>query len=554
MATDKSKNSPDGASFDPLSLGILWDKLISISDEIFSTFYRSCFSLITRESFDLVSGILDESGRLLSQATYGPPSFFYALQSACMAVVEQFSDSIHHGDAFFTNDPWVTVGHLHDTAIIRPIFRNNRLIAFSGTISHLPDIGGSQWSPVKSEIFEEGLRIPPTKFVENDTIKGEWLNLLRSNVRTPTQVIGDLKSGYAANMLADLLVNEFIEEFKIRDFQALAETIFDRTKQSMKSGMMNVPQGIYQRVLETEGIEKPLRIACRIIFDPNVERVKIDFDGTSKATPSAVNATLRYTQGYTAYAIKCVANPTLPNNWGIYDSLDIQAPSGSVLNVKPPSAVGARNLVGHFTSLAVWGALSKQVPDKVMADSGMNVGLNFYGTNGRGNMFSVLYQSNGGSGARQSADGIDTVAVPGNVSYIPVETFESDTDMLILRKELLTDSGGPGKHRGGLGQTTTIRNSTDSPVTVGLFITRTKFPAQGFNGGGAGSVRQVSIDGVEVHPMQLHSLSRDSEITLVDAGGGGFGDPKTRSKDLVDYDVKNGYVSRETAESSYMTK
>jgi N-methylhydantoinase B len=542
---------------DEITLTIQWDRLVSIVDEIFLSLIRTSFSTIVREAYDLCCSVFDRQGLLLAQATQSAPSFLGTLPQTMQHFIKRFPPAtLHPGDVLITNDPWIGTGHIYDVSVIRPVFRGNTLVAFTGTVTHLPDIGGLGFSAVAREVYEEGLRIPPMKLAEAGRLNDTLLTIIRENVRVPEQTLGDLHANIAANQTGGRLIVELMDEYGLDSLDAVSAAICSRSEAAMRQELQRLPDGRYAHQFSIEGFDSAIPVACTV--EIRGDEVYIDFTGTGPTVPAGVNVPFCYTYAFSAYAIKCITTPTLPNNDGSFRPVHVTAPAGCILNAMPPAATGGRHAVGHFVPFAVWGALTPVVPERLAAETGLLNAMNFTGQDLRQQPFSNICFSSGGFGARATKDGLHTTMGPSNVAVTSVEALESTTGVLVGRKELSTDSGGPGQFRGGLGQQMTFQNRSAGPIVVACFGNRTSFPAAGYLGGKPGAQREFSIEGNSVHPKGRHLLYPGAQVlmpgqtlTLRDAGGGGFGDPLTRRVEEVVADVRAGYVSPEAALRDY---
>lgn len=543
--------------YDEVTLTIQWDRLVSIVDEIFLSLIRTSFSTIVREAYDLCCSIFDRQGLLLAQATQSAPSFLGTLPQTMQHFIQRFPpETLHPGDVLITNDPWMGTGHVYDISVIRPVFRGDTLVAFTGTVTHLPDIGGLGFSAVAREVYEEGLRIPPMKLAEAGRLNETLLTLIRENVRVPEQTLGDIHANIAANQTGARLLVELMDEYGLESFDAVSAAICSRSEAAIRQEILHLPDGHYAHQFRLEGFDSAITVACTV--EIRGDEVHIDFTGTDATVPAGINVPFCYTYAFCAYAIKCITTPTLPNNDGSFRPVHVTAPVGCILNAQPPAATGGRHAVGHFVPFAVWGALTEVVPARLAAETGLMNVINFAGRDLQGKPFSNICFSSGGFGARAAKDGLHTTMGPSNVAVTSVEALESTTGILVGSKELRTDSGGPGQFRGGLGQRMTFQNRSTSPIVVACFGNRTSFPAAGYLGARPGALREFRIEDQPVHPKGRHILYPGEQVllpgqtlTLLDAGAGGFGDPSMRRVEDVVADVRAGYVSPEAALRDY---
>jgi N-methylhydantoinase B len=537
-------------ALDPIALGIMWDRLVSITDQILLSLVRTSFSSIVRESYDLSVVMFDRSCRTLAQANYSMPSFTGTAPETLKHMLRRFpAETLGPGDVVVTNDPWMGTGHVYDLNVMRPVFRDGTLAGFTMTITHLPDIGGRGYSAVSREIFDEGIVIPVRKLLTAGRLDDDLLELIRANVRVPDQVMGDIMANVAANEVGARMLDEFMDDYGLTDLDPVGDHIISRSEESMRRAIAAIPDGVYRNSLAFEGFDGPLKMAVMIKVDG--ELIDIDFAGTSESVPAGINVPFCYTRALTFYTIKCLTTPDIPNNEGSFGPIRVIAPPGCILNAQRPSATGARHITAHFINPLVFGALSSILPTQIQADSGMADVLNFQGRHPDGTFVSTMFFSAGGYGALQGLDGHPATPSPANMMGTPVEVWEMLTGMKIERREILADSGGVGQYRGGVGQRIVLRNDTGQQMQVSCLGMRSQFPAIGFQGGGPGRLRTYRINGAEVHPEGRHILEPGDVLEVEEAGGGGFGDPRRRDRDSVARDVTEGFVSRHSAVSDY---
>jgi N-methylhydantoinase B len=537
-------------TIDPVSLGIMWDRLISITDEVLSALVRTSFSSNVRDSYDLSCLLFSANGMSLAQGTYSVPSFTGTAPATLRHMLARFpAATLRPGDVIATNDPWLGTGHLFDINVMAPVFRGDRLVGYSMSITHLPDIGGRGFSATAQTVYEEGLRLPVCSLARGGAPNHELLEIIRTNVRVPDHVIGDLNANVTCNAVAGRLLLEFMDEYAIDDLVPVSRQILALSERAMRDRLRAIPDGCYQNRFQIEGEEAPITLACAVTIDGDT--CHIDFSGTDTAIEFGINVPLCYTRAFAAYAVKCLTTPMIPNNEGSFAPVTVAAPEGSILNAQPPSPTGGRHIVGHFVTPLVMGALAQASVRDVPADAGMLNLMNFQGRHRNGRGVSNIYFASGGYGAMESLDGAPCTPFPSNMTSTPVEVWEALTSTLIERKALLPDSGGAGRERGGPGQEMAIRNDSTYPMTVACLGARTEFPPLGIRGGGAGQRREYRINGAVVHPKGRYVLHPGDVITTTEPGGGGFGDPRERPAERVLEDVRAGLVTVEGALRDY---
>ncbi len=535
---------------DPIGLGIMWDRLISMTDEIVSTLVRTSFSTIVRESYDLTVILMDADGHLIAQGSYSAPPFIGTAPLTMRHAMQAFPpETLKPGDVIATNDPWIGTGHLFDINVMRPVFRGARLVGYTMSITHLPDIGGTGFGTTASEIYQEGLRLPLCKLVREGEVDQALLDLIRANVRVPEQVIGDIMANVTCNEVGGRQLLEFMDEYGVEDLGPLSAAIRAQSERITRDKIRAMRDGVYRNRIEIEGIDEPIALACRV--EVAGDGIHIDLEGTGAAVRRGINVPYCYTNAMALYSIKCLTAPSVPNNEGSTKPVRLSAPPGCILNAQPPSPTGGRHIIGHFVSPLIFGALAEAVPNEVQADCGMMDLLTVQGTHRDGRGVATIYFAAGGFGAVAGHDGANTTPGPSNMAVVPVEIWEYVTGTTIEKKVLLPDSGGPGASRGGLGQEVVIRNDSGQPMTVFSMANRTEFPPLGLLGGRPGAMREHRINGAVVHPKGHYSLQPGDAIALRQAGGGGFGEPRERPRASLLEDVRNGFVTIEGARRDY---
>jgi len=538
------------SQFDAVSLGILWDRLIAIANETVEVLVHTSFSSIVRENYDLACVLFDGDGNSLAQGAFSQPVFIGTGPQTMRHMLARFpAETLRPGDVIFTNDAWKGTGHLWDVNVMSPVFKGEKLVGFVLSISHLPDIGGRGMSAANADIYEEGLQIPICKLISEGKPDEQLLELIRQNVRVNEQVIGDLMANVTCTQVGARLMLELMEEYGLDDLRPLSRAIIGQSEQAMRARIAAIPDGTYRNSIQVEAFDQAVTLECAV--QVSGDRLHIDFSGTSQQIRAGINVPLCYTRAMSAYAIKCLILPNVPNNEGSVNPVELSAPEGCILNAQLPAATGARLLVGHFVVPLVFGAMAAALPEAVQADPGMLNALNFMGHHKDGRAFSTLFFSSGALGAMRGTDGLSATPAPANMMTMPAETWETLTGMSFVSRVLRTDSGGAGESRGGLGQRIVLRNDTGNVIQMAVMGSRTSFPAKGFHGGSNGAMRVFSVNGQVVHPKGRVQLDPGDTLEIDDAGGGGYGDPRRRARDLVRDDVANGFVSRESAVRDY---
>jgi N-methylhydantoinase B len=531
--------------FDAVELELLWRRLISLVDEAAAALVRTSFSTLVRESYDFSCIVTDAAGQSLVQATESIPSFIGTLPETVKHFLKFFPpETLNPGDVLITNDIWLGTGHLPDITVAKPIFRHGKLVAFSASTAHAPDIGGKIRSPEPREVFEEGLQIPPLKLMRAGEADETLVAILRKNVRTPEQTMGDLWAQVVALDLMEERLHILMEQAGLDDLAALAAEIHARCEAAMRSAIAALPDGTYSSELQTDGLmDKPVTLKLSLTIEG--DRIIADYTGTDAQVDRAINCALCYTYAMTMYGIKVCTSPNLPNNEGAWRSISIIAPEGCIVNPVFPASGGSRMLIGHYLPMLVFGCLGQIVPERVMAACGSPMwGMNQSGVNAQGKPYANMFFYNGGMGANMRGDGISCLSWPSNVSSTAIEITEHIAPLRVHYKRLRPDSGGPGRHRGGLGQEIALESRSETPIAVSFLAERTIFPAFGIEGGKAGAPGVLRINGDKVDPKKQYVLSRGDTVILATPGGGGHGDPEQRNKMALESDIQAGYTSR----------
>ncbi|HWL83890.1 MAG TPA: hydantoinase B/oxoprolinase family protein [Roseomonas sp.] len=535
-------NDPVARRFDAVEIELLWRRLISLVDEAAAALVRTSFSTLVRESYDFSCVVTDARGQSLVQATESIPSFIGTLPETVKHFIRHFpEETLQPGDVLITNDLWLGTGHLPDITVAKPIFRNGRLVAFSASTAHAPDIGGKIRSPEPREVFEEGLQIPPMKLMRGGQADETLVAIIRKNVRTPDQTMGDLWAQVVALELMEERLLVLMEQAELEHLEDLAAEIHSRCEAAMRAAIAALPDGTYRSELQTDGLmDRPitLRMALTVAGDS----IAVDYTGTDPQVDRAINCALCYTYAMTMYGVKVCTSPGLPNNEGAWRPISVTAPPGCIVNPVFPASGGSRMLIGHYLPMLVFGCLGQVVPERVMAACGSPMwGMNQSGVNAAGKPYANMFFFNGGMGGNMRGDGLSCLSWPSNVSSTPVEITEHIAPLRIHHKRLRPGSGGAGRHRGGLGQEVLIESRSETPIAVSFLAERTIFPAFGIEGGEAGAPGMLRINGEAVDPKRQYVLAKGDTVLLGTPGGGGHGPKAERSAAARRADEKAGY-------------
>jgi len=537
-------------SISALQLGIVWRRLTGLMDEVAQTFVRTSFSVVVRENWDLACSLMDADGRVFAQSSRSIPSFLGTMPTTLKAMLQKHPQhSLEPGDVLISNDPWIGTGHLNDITMVRPIFRGTELVAFVGSTFHTVDIGGAP-SPFAKDSYEEGLCIPILKIVRRGEENQDVISFLQENLREPNETLGDIRAQFAAYDLAQTKLLNLLQQEGIDDLISVTDAILSRSELSMRKMLEAIPDGECTDQVTADGFEKPLTICCSI--KKTGSDILVDYAGTDPQIDKPINSVYNFTFAYSAYAIKCAFDPNSPNNDGGLRPLTLLAPEGSLVNPTRPAPVWGRHLSGHYLPFVIFGALSKIIPDKVIADSGSPIwNVYFKGVDRSNRKFVKMFFMSGGYGARAQSDGPACLSFPTNIANNPIEQFENQTPMLVTEKSLITDSGGAGMYRGGLGQRLSFRSLSPEPLTFMIRHERIKYPPRGFLGGIDGRLGIDLVDDQRIPGKSVMSLKQGQTVTFETPGGGGMFSPLKRDPAALAKDLQDGVVSNLSAQNDY---
>jgi N-methylhydantoinase B len=543
---------------------IMWNRLVAVVEEQAQTMIRTAFSTSVREAGDLSAGVFDRYGRMLAQAVTGTPGHVNSMANAVIHFLDKYPlAGMKPGDHYITNDPWLTSGHLHDITVVTPTFYRGQPVALFANTIHVVDIGGLGMGPDGRQVFEEGVAIPIMPLAREGTMNEDLLRLVRANVREPLQVEGDIYACAACNDEGSRRLIDMMDEFEIANLDRLGETIIESSREATLTRIRALPKGTYRNTMTIDGYDKPLEFKAGLTVSDN--GIHVDFDGTSSASRYGINVVYNYCLAYTAFGVKCLVAPEVPNNFGSLAPITVSAPEGCVLNVKRPWPVAARHTVGQMLPDVVFGCLEKAIAGGVPAEGasslwnpqifggGSLVDEVAEGTDANElDAFSTVIFHCGGAGARPGKDGLSATAFPSGVRTIPVESTESVAPVVFYRREFRDGSGGAGKYRGGLGQAIELGGAGANPVALLCNFERVKNPARGRAGGLPGGAGTVSLrSGRPIRPKGRQTVPPRDAIQLGLPGGGGVGNPRERDPQHVLDDVLDSLITVEDAKRDY---
>ena len=536
-------------ALDTIGLQLVWDRLLAIVEEQAQTLMRTAFSTVVREAGDLSAGVFDPEGSMLAQAITGTPGHVNAMARAVRHFLRRYPlQSMHEGDVFLTNDPWLATGHLNDFTVVTPVYYGGEPVALFASTSHIADVGGRGFGPDASEVFEEGINIPIMALFNAGARNETLMEIISANVRDPVVAEGDLYSLTACNEAGARDLCSTLEEHQLGSLREVANHVLTTSRGAMEREINKLPPGIYENSMNVDGYDVPVHIACAMRIDQ--DRISIDFAGSSPTSAYGINVPANYTEAYASFGVRCLIGSSIPNNAGSLGTIGVKAPEGSILNAMPPCAVSARHALGQMLPDVIMGCLEQIVPESVVAEGSSCIWnpvlMNTPRTAGElvGTPFVINPIYNGGTGARFMKDGLSTTAFPSGVRTTPTEINEVTSPLIFDRREFLQDSGGRGRRRGGLGQVVEIRHGAGDAFIVSKMFDRIEHPARGRAGGGNGRAGKVYIkNGGSLRGKGKDVVPAGATLVLETPGGAGYGDPLEREEIDIRRDLEDGFVS-----------
>ena len=552
----QSTQTTSSGKFSAIELQVMWDRLLAIVEEQSQVLMRTAFSPIVRECGDISAGIFDLEGRMLAQAVSGTPGHINTMAASVSLMLNHFAvDHMAAGDIFLTNDPWIGSGHLNDVLLVAPIFLDDRIVALTACTSHVYDLGGLGMGPDGSDVFDEGLFIPPLKLVDRGEISKLVMSIMKANSRSPISNEGDIYALIACCDTAAVRLGEMMREFALDDIDILGEHIVATSLRATIAAINELPQGVYQNEMMIDGYDFEILLKAEMTIEKN--RVITDFAGSSPHSARGINVPINYTAAYAVFAMRCLIGADIPNNAGSLAPFEFVAPENCIINAQPPAPVATRHVVGHMISDLTLGCLHLAVPGRAPAEGSSclwDLPLRSTAAAAResATSFATEFTHSGGTGARPTLDGLSATAYPSGVYGTQVEIAESTVPVRIRRRELIRDSGGAGQYRGGLGQMIELESREQAPILLFAGVERTRYPARGREGGQVGRLGYISLaSGPEFQGKGQQLIPADDLLLFETPGGGGYGAPWQRDVAAVIRDVRQGLVSRDQAWEVY---
>lgn len=550
------------SNVDAVTLEVIRNACTAISEEMNANLIRTGYSPNIKERRDCSCAVFDADGCMISQAE-NMPVHLGAMPYSVTAALDAFPpETLNPGDAILLNDPFRGGAHLPDLTLVTPVYRDDELIGIAANRAHHADIGGSQAGSVaadSTEIYQEGIRIPPVKLFRDGAIVDDVLDVILANVRTPDERRGDLRAQQAANETARNRLKSVAGKYGHNVFVDAVDEIQNYSERRMRHEISELPDGRYtfEDRLDDDGQgNTDIPIFAAVLIDG--DEIHVDFEGTATQTEGPLNAVLAVTASATYYAVRCITDPDIPPNEGCYRPVHIHAPAGTVVNASPPAAVVGGNVeVSQRVTDVILGALAEVVPERAIgAGQGTMSNITFGGTDPRSDKAYAFYETQGGGfGGRDSGDGMDGVHVHmSNTMNTPAEVLQTAYPLSVRRYEYRQDSSGAGTHRGGLGLRRDIQVH-DHTARFSLLAERRRNPPYGIKGGEPGAtgddklIREEKI--VDIPPKSILELTDGDIVSIRTPGAGGSGPPDGRDRDAIRRDVRLGKLSQEAAKERY---
>jgi N-methylhydantoinase B len=546
---------------DPFALELIKNALAALADEMALTIHRTARSFVVKETLDFSTALFLADGQLIAQGTC-LPFHLGAMPFAVRAVTRHYGDRVRPGDLYITNDPWDGSTHLPDIVLVKPIFAADALIGWSVALAHMTDIGGripGGNASDSTEIYQEGLRIPPSRLWRDGEPDEAMFRLIQRNVRVPDKVLGDVRALVAACVVGEREFLKLAQRYGVAVFEQTCRELLDYTERFTRSEIARLPKGTWQFVdyLDGDGIDPdPIRFVATVTI--GADEMTIDLTGSSPQVRGAINCVYPFTLSTALACVRSVVDLSIPNNAGYFRPIRVIAPEGTVVNPRPPAAVAARGITGIRIADAIFGALAQAVP-QVLPACGANapdVGISYGGVDRDGRPFVYLEFLVGSWGGGPDRDGMDAcTGTLVNYSNAPAELIEADQPLAVERYAFAPDTGGAGRYRGGLAIERHLRFRADH-ATLQIRSDRRDHPPYGLQGGLSGAPSSVSIlraDGREeaCRAKFLTTVNAGDILKVRLAGGGGHGDPHARDPAAVLEDVLEEKLSPEQARELY---
>ncbi len=549
---------------DAITLTVIWNTLISIAEELGVTLRHTAFSEGVREGDDFATALFDRHGQMIAQGNFSP-GHLGSMPYMAKHVLDYFpAGTLKPGDSVLVNDSYIGAGHFPDTYQLMPVFLDgDQLVGYVCCSAHQVDMGGAAPGSQKvhgiTESFQEGLRILPVRFALQGEIDEDIMRIVLGNVRMPDKVRGDLLAQHTANLTAADRLHKLFADYGVATVDAAFAQILDRSEATMRELLARVPAGTYsfEDKMDDYGPgTDPIVMAVDITFDGN-GNVDFDFSRSSDAVPAAINSYINYTRAYAVFAVKTFCNALDPQTEGSMRPIKLTVREGSFFNPKFPAPSGGRPILQIRIFDTINGALAKALPERAMGAFSHWSNPNIGGIDDRTGRPFVMYDvSLAGYGGKYGSDGEEAMTPVMNCSNIPVEVHETHNPVRIRCLELIPDTGGAGKWRGGCGLRKDIE-LLNSTAVLSHLGDRHKFAPYGIFGGHAGALAEslINPDGSAepLHSKETREIAKGDVLSFRLSGAGGYGPPDERDPQAIEEDIADGYVTEHFARQVYKT-
>ena len=555
-------------TIDSFSLAVIQNSLIGIARDMKIMTMRTAYTQLWKEQGDLSCCIMDAQGEIIAQDPNGFPIHVTTMPLQLQGLIERIGiDNLFPGDVLITNDPFLGGTHLPDVLIARPLFYLDNLYAFACNRGHWADIGGmgpGSYSPATSEIYQEGILIPPVKLFEKGKQNTSIFEMILSNIRNRKIGLGDLRSQYASCELAQRRCEELIKKYDISLINDSMREIIKRSENMTRDKISNFPDGRYSArdCLDGDGLTEET-IWVEVVIEIKGSNIEIDLSNSSKQSSGAMNCSYSASASAVQYAIKSITDPENPPNAGSYKPIKVKTKTGTLVDAQFPCSIVGFGEVCYRVFDATMKALSTAIGDKAIASGSGSTGTvvisGFHKGQYGEKYFSSIELSSGAYGARANSDGINAIRYgPGNAGHIPIEADEMENPIFFEAYEIVPDTGGAGQHRGGNAFIRKFRVDAERSK-ICICADRHMTAPPGLFGGQSGSKAIYKLQDLnkknafKLLPSKTPyiELEKNTSVSLQSAGGGGFGDPMAREKSKVIEDLKNGYITEECAKKYY---
>jgi N-methylhydantoinase B len=550
-------------AIDPIITEVIAHRFRAATNEMWATLIKTAYSPNIKERKDCSTACFSAAGDLVSLSA-AAPIHLSSLMGMVQNLTRKFApEDMRPGDVFLTNDPYVGGGsHLPDLTLTTPVFVDGQLSAYVASLAHHSDIGGKSAGSESADctsIFQEGLRLPPVRLMDANGIRKDIFDIVLLNSRTPHHRDGDLKAQLASNLIGERRVQELFTRFGRETTLAGIAAMLDYAEMRTRTEIAKLPDGTYQNedFIDHDGVESR-KVRLHVSVTVSGDRIIFDFSGCDRQVAGARNMVLCATLAGVYHAVKVICDPTLPPNAGYFRPIEVIAPAGTIANAVSPAACGDRGATINILGDVLLGALTKAVPERGIAGCGSRQGVVFSGVDPRNGQYFVDYEVYAGAaGALYDRDGMDAVRVHASVTEnAPTEALEQEFPLIIDRYELIEDSGGPGRHRGGLGVRLDVRILAEKAHISGRGL-RQNLAAPGRMGGQEGATGHFVLDPGGPKERSLSSVFSDFPVDtgvvmrIETPSGGGFGSAANRDPALVVADLRSGKVSVQGATNNY---